>query len=149
MDVLEVIGLLGEQIAERQDVLVIVVEFVEQKVQFEPVRAVEDQKVAVEDGVDLVFQLGAPADKHVAEVDSAAPVARLGVGPPDLGQIVAAQQVGQNAGIDLVGFHLGVGDGSGLQGIADHHAAGVAFEQIDQGPGEAGGLEGDGVGGPQ
>jgi hypothetical protein len=71
------------------------------------------------------------------------------VGLPDAWQEVAAEQVGQDAGIDLVRFDLGRGDGLGLLWIGDHHFGHAGFEEADDGPGVGGGFQSDAVVGGQ
>src|ERR1700735_5586859 len=44
------------------------------------------------------------------------------VGLPDRGQVVAAQELGEDLGVDLVGLDLGLGDGASLERVADDDA---------------------------
>lgn len=67
------------------------------------------------------------------------------IGLPDAGQVVCAQQLGQHPGVDLVGLDLGGCDGLGAQGVGDEHLGDVGLEDVCDGPGVGGGLEGQPV----
>lgn len=71
------------------------------------------------------------------------------VGLPDLGQEVAAEQLGQYVGVDLVGLHLRLGDGLRGHRVGDHHAGHVRPEQVGHGPAVGRGLQGHMVARPE
>jgi hypothetical protein len=65
------------------------------------------------------------------------------VGLPDRGQVVATEELGEDLGVDLVGLDLGLGDGVGLERIADDDLGDEGAEDVDDGPGVGGGLQGE------
>jgi hypothetical protein len=94
---------------------------------------------AVLDGHAVADQAGPPAGP-------AAQLLRGCVGLPHARQKVAAQQLGQHVGIDLVGLDLGLGDGFGLHWIADHDLGHARPQRLDHRPGVGGRLQNDPVG---
>jgi len=68
-----------------------------------------------------------------------------GIRLPDLGQIVAAEQMGKHCGVDLVGLHFRLCDGLDLQWIADHDLGHEGPQDLDHCPGVGGGFQGQAV----
>ncbi len=66
---------------------------------------------------------------------------------PDARQVIAAQQVGEDPGIDLVGLDVGLGDRLGFDWVGDHDVGDVGPDQSDERPGVAGDFDGEVVGG--
>ena len=96
------------------------------------VRALD--QVAVEDRVNPIPKLAAL--DHQATMLRHPATKRPGgiVRDPDGRNVVRSQQVSQNAGIDLVGFHLGAGNGSGLFWIGNDDPASVLPQQVGDRP---------------
>ena len=78
------------------------------------VRALRDQ-VCMEDRVDLVLQPCPVADDLVASRRQPALPLRICVRRPDLRQVASGIEACQNARVDLVGLHVGMGDRLHLQ----------------------------------
>jgi len=78
-------------------------------------------QVAGQDGVDLVLQPGPLTDQVRAAHHDPAKHSRPVIGDPGLRQEVRGQQLGQDAGVDLVGLDLRLGDGPGLARVRHHH----------------------------
>ena len=70
-------------------------------------------------------------------------------GHPDARKVIAAQELGQDQRIDLVGFDIGLGDGLGLHGVGDDDVGDVGLDESDEGPGVAGDFDGEAVGGQE
>ena len=87
------------------------------------------QQVAMQDRLHLVLQPRALA--HDASTASDQPPQRLQllVRPPDAGQVTGRQELRQDAGIDLVRLHLGLGDRPRAQRVRDHDPRDVLLEQ--------------------
>ncbi len=99
--------------------------------------------------VDAVAHGRAMPDQRSAPAGEFAETAGGFVGLPDLGQEVAAEQLGQYVGVDLVGLHLRLGDGLRGHRVGDHHAGHVRPEQVGHGPAVGRGLQGHMVARPE
>jgi hypothetical protein len=102
-----------------------------------------------EHAVDAVAHHRPLADQGRAAAGQFAEPAGLLVGLPDLRQEVAAEELGQDVGVDLVGLDLGLGDGFGSHGVGDQHLGHVRPQGVGHGPAVGGGLQGYVVSGPQ
>lgn len=97
----------------------------------------------VEDGVDAVLEAGAVADEVGALGGEVAEGLGGGIGDPDGGEELGAEELDEDLGIDLVGFDAGFGDGAGFEGVGGDNLADEGLEQGGDGPGVGGGFEGE------
>jgi len=107
----------------------------------------QDDQEPGEDAVDAVLEpraVGHQGRPHACQVPQ--PLGDA-VGHPDFGEEVAPEQVRQNHGVDLVGLHLGLGDGPDLHGIAHDDRRDEGVEDGGHGPGAGRRLDRQPVGG--
>jgi RHS repeat-associated protein len=97
----------------------------------------------VEDGVDAVLEPCAVAGKAGAFGGLQAKVARVIVWDPDRWQVIEPEQMGQDLGVDLVGFDLCLCDGAGLQRVANSDGVAEGTEDSDHSPRVKSGLHRD------
>jgi hypothetical protein len=98
-------------------------------------------QVGGQDRMDLVLHPGAMSDDLIAPRHQAAPALGLGIGQPHLGQEAGRVQRRQDAGVDLVGLDVGVGDRLHLQRIGHDDAGHVGAQHAHHRHRIAGGLE--------
>ncbi len=90
-----------------------------------------------------VLQPGTAVDHHSTPCHlEPEPLGRL-VGLPDLWQETRGVQLGQHERVDLVGFHLGMGNGAHLQRVGDHHTPHVRCHELRDSQCVARGLDHD------
>ena len=106
----------------------------------------QDDQQPGEDAVDAILEpraVGHQGRPHARQVPQPlGDAVRL----PDLGEEVAPQEVRQDLGVDLVGLHLRLGDGPGLQRIADDDRRDEGAQDVGDGPGAGRRLDGQLVG---
>lgn len=83
-------------------------------------RAFRDQ-MRMQDGMHLVLDPGPVPNNLIAARHQSAHPFRCRIRGPDFRQIASRMQAGQRAGVDLVGFHMGMGDRLDLKRIGNHH----------------------------
>jgi RHS repeat-associated protein len=99
--------------------------------------------------VDSVLEPCAVAGKAGAFGGLQAKVARVIVWDPDRWQVIEPEQMGQDLGVDLVGFDLCLCDGAGLQRVANSDGVDEGTEDSDHSPRVKSGLHCDLVKGRQ
>ena len=99
--------------------------------------------------VNPVTDRGALADQGRSACGESSVVFNGRCGHPDAGQVVAAQELRQDEGVDLVGLDVGLGDRFGLHRIGDDDLGDPRLDQPDERPGVAGDLDGELVGGKE
>ena len=67
----------------------------------------------------------------------------MAIRDPDFGQVIDAEQLSEDQGVDLVGFDFGAGNGFGAEGIADDDLVHQRLKDGGDGPGVGGGFDGD------
>lgn len=91
--------------------------------------------------VDAVLDPG-PVIDQVGPVPGQPPhVLRGGIRFPNHRQLVAAQELRQHDGVQLVRLDLRLGDGPRLERVAHHHTPDVRTEQLDHTPGVGRGFQ--------
>ena len=93
--------------------------------------------------MDAVLEPCAVAGEACAFGGLQAKVAGVIVWDPDRWQVIEPEQMGQDLGVDLVGFDLCLGDGAGLQRVANSDGVDEGAEDSDHGPRVKSGLHGD------
>ncbi len=109
----------------------------------EEVAGGEGDHPLVEDGMDAVFDAGAVLGKVGAFGAALTKFGGLGIGGPDGGEETGAEELGEDEGIDFVGFDTGGRNGAGGEWVGDVDGVDEGLEEADEGPGVGGGFDGD------
>ena len=75
----------------------------------------------IQNGMHFVLDPGPVPNNLITARDKPAHPFRGRIRRPDFRQITGRVQAGQRAGINLVGLHMGMGDGLDLKWIGNHH----------------------------
>lgn len=98
--------------------------------------------------MEAVLDAGPVGGEHGAFGGALAHEAGFGIRDPDFGQVTGAGELGEGKGVDFIGFDFGARDGFGAERVADDDFVDEGFEDVGDGPGVGGGLDGgDGFGG--
>jgi len=102
-----------------------------------------ENKIAVQCGMDLVRKPGALPNEACTPSNQATQHLGCFIWLPDARQVVGCQQLRQDAGIDFIGFDLGVSDGARPIRVRDDDPSGVLAQQPGNGERVDGRFQGD------
>ena len=99
----------------------------------------------VKEAVDAILDARAVVHEHGTFGGALAHAAGFIRRNPDAGEEVGTEELGENEGVDFVGFDFGLGDGFGAHGVADDDFFDEGLEECGDGPGVGGGFQSDAV----
>ena len=96
-----------------------------------------------------VTDCGALTDKRRSACGESSVIFNGRCGHPNAGQIIAAQELCQDEGVDLVGLDVGLGDRLGFDRVGDDDLGDARPDQPDERPGVTGDLDGEVISGEE